>query len=85
LVPLGRSLGVFMAKPHLVIYPIGDRDFDDEVRAAAAATVEPQDLERALSGRHPNVRVHNGVTESDGGPRWYVYREGRWNEPDLNS
>ena len=68
-----------------VLNPDTDDDFAHDVNTLATPDLqEPGQLENALRDSYPKATVRNGVAESDGRIRWYVYRDGHWIEPDRN-
>ena len=66
----------------LVTYP----QTDDRLRDAADTLLQrgadtPERLEAELREQYPRVRVVLGVLDGTE-RRWYVYRDGRWTNPE---
>jgi hypothetical protein len=67
----------------LLINPDTDTAFVAAVHAEMSEVRRPAELESRLREQYPDARVTNGVREADGRPRWYVYRDGRWQNKDT--
>jgi hypothetical protein len=52
---------------------------------AAEGTSTPAELEGRLRSSYPSVRVIEGISSESRSERWYVYRDGRWINPDRNA
>jgi hypothetical protein len=50
----------------------------------ATGIEQPEDLEQLLRDEFPRVRVVPGVVDGSDW-RWYVYRDGRWVNPEGKS
>jgi hypothetical protein len=65
--------------PILVINPRSDDVFGNAAKARVDEGVARiEDLERALQGRYPAVRVRARSLSGEADATWYVYREGTW-------
>lgn len=67
----------------ILVNPRSDERFASFAEALLTMGVTTcTDLERRLRQRYPDVRVVEGITDGAGFPRWYVYRDGHWVNPD---
>jgi hypothetical protein len=65
-------------QPVIQTFPPSDSAFETCVMRLAEDASTPRDLQTSVRAEYPNVVVNNGVTDDQGRPRWYVYRDGSW-------
>jgi len=70
----------------ILVNPASDATFRRlaETHAANGADT-PAELEDRLRSTYPSTRVVEGVSSDATSERWYVYRDGRWINPDART
>jgi hypothetical protein len=70
-------------RPSLIVNPIGDRIFADEVRRLAVSVHGPEELQARLHRAYPAVVVRPRELSGERFVVWYVYRDGHWSPREL--
>ena len=66
-----------------LINPASDATFKQLAESYASNGAEsPAELEERLRQSYPNARVIQGIPINSTLERWYVYRDGRWVNPE---
>ena len=66
-------------RPILMVNPRSDTEFSATAEGLVRDGVDrPEELERRLRGRYPQVVVRERIISDEQVVTWYVYREGRW-------
>ena len=69
----------------IVVNPATDNAFRVLAeKQAREGTSTPAELEGRLRPTYPSVRVIEGIPGETRSERWYVYRDGRWINPDRS-
>jgi hypothetical protein len=70
----------------ILVNPASDTRFKRlaETHAADGADT-PADLEDRLRHSYPSARVIQGISSDSASERWYVYRDGRWINPEARN
>jgi hypothetical protein len=95
---VGRSMDLPRARGHcknrpmrlmpasILVNPASDATFKRLAETHAARGPEsPEDLEDRLRQSYPRARVVEGISSDATSERWYVYRDGRWINPDSRN
>lgn len=70
----------------ILVNPDSDATFKRLAETHAARGAEsPADLEDRLRQSYPRTRVIEGISSDSTSERWYVYRDGRWINPDSRN
>jgi hypothetical protein len=70
-------------RPSLIVNPIGDRAFAEEVRRQAVNVHDPRQLQAQLRRMYPDAVVRPRELSGERFVVWYVYRDGHWSPREL--